>query len=151
MYNFQTVTGIMCLYSTWIQKVKLSCSSYIYAAFLFTHTSWDRKWSKGKWAALTSHLFPDPGRSQRLVAAERTMAGNWERSEGVPVGRTMLKTRATTRLVQVDTGPSPWPVGTGLFKTVISLLFEMFWRVWFQMSDVWRVGCLRCSAISLEN
>lgn len=60
------------------------------------------------------------------MAGERTMAGNWERSEGVPVGRTMLKTKAAMRLVQVDTGPPPWAVGTGLFKTVISLLFEMF-------------------------
>lgn len=124
------------------------------AASLLTHThtisdthpssstGWGRSWSKGKWAASTSHLFPDPGRSLCLVAARRTMAGNWERSEGVPVGRTMLKTRAVTRLVQVDTGPLPWAVGTGLFKTTVSLLFEMFWRVWFQMSGIWREGVL---------
>lgn len=52
------------------------------------------------------------------------MAGNWERSEGVPVGRTTLKTRAPTHLGQVDTGPPPWAAGTGLFKALISLLFE---------------------------
>lgn len=56
-------------------------------------------WSKGKRVALTSHLFPDPGRSLCLVAARRTMAGNRERSEGVPVGRMMLKTRVATRLI----------------------------------------------------
>lgn len=60
------------------------------------------------------------------MAVKRTMAGNWERSEGVPVGRTSLKTRVAAHLVQVDTGPPPWPEGTGLFKTVISLLFELF-------------------------
>jgi len=42
-----------------------------------------------------------------------TMAGNWERSEGVPVGRTMPKTREKERgdapTLQVDT----WPAAPG--------------------------------------
>lgn len=101
------------------------------AATVFTHThpsSTDigRSGSKRKWAAPTSHLFPDPGRSLCLLAAQRTMAGNWDRSEGVPVGRRTLKTRVATHLGQVDTGPLPWAAGTGLFKALISSLFEMF-------------------------
>lgn len=135
------------------------CSSYGCCLSIHVHTLWNApllhrlrsKLIEGEMGpALTSHLFPDPGRSLWLVAVGRTMAGNWERSEGVPVGRMMLKTRAVAHLIQVDTGPPPWVLGTGLFKTLIRLLFEMFWRVWFHMSDVWRVGCLRCPAARLE-
>ena len=61
------------------------------------------------------------------MAASRTMAGNWERSEGVPVGRATLKTRTSARLTEVDTGPPPWAGGTGLFKNRYKcLLFEVF-------------------------
>ncbi len=63
---------------------------------------------------------------QLFLQAQRTMAGNRETSEGVPVGRTTLKTRAAAHLVRVDTGPPPCAGGTGLFKTLISLLFDLF-------------------------
>lgn len=71
------------------------------------------------------------------------MAGNWERSERLPVGRTMPKKRAAARLVTSGRwGPPPRAGGIGPFKTGISLLFEMFSSVWFQMSDVSWAGFL---------
>lgn len=45
------------------------------------------------------------------------MAGNWERSEGIPVGRSTAKTRAAACLKQARGSPPPSPGGTGHFRT----------------------------------
>lgn len=75
------------------------------------------------------------------------MAGNWERSEGVPVGRAMLKTRTLVRLTEVDTGPPPCAGGTGLFKTAISAhCSRCFEEGDSEYLTLEREGSLRCPA-----
>ncbi|MEQ2253849.1 hypothetical protein ILYODFUR_036779 [Ilyodon furcidens] len=57
-----------------------------------------------------------PGRSLCLVAEGRTMAGNWERSERVPVGKTMLKTRARHELYKWTQNRHPGQKELGSLK-----------------------------------